>query len=45
MTSVNVARRPVADTLAAVLDSPAVSRLVDELEQTRWTGRPGYPIR
>lgn len=45
MTSVNVARRPVADTLAGILDSPEVSRLVDELQQTRWTGRPGYPLR
>jgi Transposase DDE domain len=45
MTSVNVARRPVAENLAVILDSPEVSRLADELQQTRWTGRPGYPIR
>lgn len=31
--------------LAEVLDSPEVSALVCELEATRWTGRPGYPIR
>src|SRR5215217_9274117 len=31
--------------LAEVLDSPEVSALVRDLEATRWTGRPGYPIR
>jgi hypothetical protein len=31
--------------LAALLDSPEIARLVAELEATRWTGRPGYPIR
>lgn len=45
MTSPNVARRSVAETLAGILDSPEVSRLVDELEGTRETGRPGYPLR
>jgi hypothetical protein len=33
------------DQLAAVLDSPEIAALVSELEATRWTGRPGYPIR
>jgi hypothetical protein len=28
-----------------VLDSPEIAALVSELEATRWTGRPGYPIR
>jgi transposase, IS5 family len=45
MTSVNVARRPVAESLAAILEFPEVERLIDELQQTRWTGRPGYPLR
>ena len=45
VTSQNVARRPVAETLAGILDSPEVSRLVDELQRTRETGRPGYPLR
>jgi hypothetical protein len=27
------------------LDSPAIARLIADLELTRWTGRPGYPIR
>lgn len=31
--------------LAAVLNSPEIAALVSELEATRWTGRPGYPIR
>src|ERR1700683_4673270 len=45
MTTQNVARRSVADQLSDILDSPDVSRLADQLQQTRWTGRPGYPIR
>jgi hypothetical protein len=28
-----------------VLDSPEIAALVSALEVTRWTGRPGYPIR
>jgi hypothetical protein len=31
--------------LEGLLDSPEVGRLVEELEATRWTGRPGYPVR
>jgi hypothetical protein len=31
--------------LSAVLDSPEIGMLVAELEATRWTGRPGFPIR
>lgn len=31
--------------LSAVLDSPEIAALVSELEATRWTGRPGYPLR
>jgi hypothetical protein len=34
-----------ADQLSRLLDSPEVASLVAELEATRWTGRPGYPIR
>jgi transposase len=33
------------DQLAEVLDSPEIAALVSELEATRWTGRPGYPMR
>jgi Transposase DDE domain/Transposase domain (DUF772) len=31
--------------IAALLDSPEISQLITELAATRWTGRPGYPIR
>jgi hypothetical protein len=31
--------------LAALLDSPEITGLIEDLEATRWTGRPGYPIR
>lgn len=45
MTMPNVARRSVAENLSDILASPEVSRLADELQATRWTGRPGYPLR
>lgn len=31
--------------LAVILDSPEIKRLIEDLEGTRWTGRPGYPTR
>jgi Transposase DDE domain/Transposase domain (DUF772) len=31
--------------LAGILDSPEIAKLVAELQATRETGRPGYPIR
>jgi len=34
-----------AAQVAALLDSPEIARLISELETTRWTGRPGYPLR
>src|SRR6266542_489226 len=38
---------PCSDAVqvAGLLDSPEVGQLVAELTATRWTGRPGYPIR
>lgn len=45
MTTTKVARRPVAENLSDILASPEVSRLIGELQATRWTGRPGYPLR
>jgi transposase len=45
MTSPNVSRRSVAADLASVLGSPEVGHLIDELQATRETGRPGYPLR
>jgi len=40
-----VPRRSAASELAGLLDSPEISGLITELDETRWTGRPGYPIR
>ena len=37
--------RSAATELAGLLDSPEIERLIAELDETRWTGRPGYPIR
>jgi Transposase DDE domain len=34
-----------AAQVAALLDSPEIARLIADLEITRWTGRPGYPVR
>lgn len=31
--------------LEQLLDSPEIGRLIEELAATRWTGRPGYPLR
>jgi IS5 family transposase len=45
VTSVKVARRSVAENLSAILDSPEIADLVEALEATRETGRPGYPLR
>jgi Transposase DDE domain len=45
VTETTVARRSVAANLKAILASPQISRLIAELQETRWTGRPGYPIR
>src|SRR5215204_7702743 len=48
MDSVAVQKVPplsAVGQLAEVLDSPELAALVSELEATRWTGRPGYPIR
>jgi len=40
-----VAPRSAAAELAGLLDSPEIAHLIRELEATRWTGRPGYPLR
>jgi hypothetical protein len=45
VTTRNVPRRSVAADLSTVLASPEVARLIDQLQETRETGRPGYPIR
>ena len=45
MVGPTVARRSDVVQLAGLLDSPEVGQLVSDLAATRWTGRPGYPIR
>jgi DDE family transposase/transposase-like protein DUF772 len=46
VASSNLAGGPAsAATLTALLDSPEIGRLIEALEATRWTGRPGYPVR
>jgi IS5 family transposase len=37
--------RSAASELAALLDSTEIAALVADLQATRWTGRPGYPVR
>jgi len=34
-----------AEQVGRLLDSPEIAGLARELEETRWTGRPGYPCR
>ena len=34
-----------AEQIKRLLSSPEVAALLADLESTRWTGRPGYPIR
>jgi Transposase DDE domain/Transposase domain (DUF772) len=40
-----VAPDPASVVVKKLLDSPEIGRLIFELEETRWTGRPGYPVR
>lgn len=45
MVTSTVALPRDAAQVAALLDSPEITELITQLESTRWTGRPGYPIR
>jgi IS5 family transposase len=45
LASPNVAGSSASAELSDLLDSPEIGRLIADLEATRWTGRPGYPIR
>lgn len=45
MAKSTIPQRTDAQQLGDLLDSTEIARLVAELEATRWTGRPGYPIR
>jgi hypothetical protein len=43
MTTVALPRG--AELVAVLLNSPEITRLISDLQETRWTGRPGYPSR
>lgn len=45
MAAATVAPRSASAEVAALLESPEIGALVRHLEETRWTGRPGFPIR
>lgn len=45
MAGTTVALPRDARQVAALLDLPEIGRLISDLEATRWTGRPGHPIR
>lgn len=40
-----VAPDPASAVVKRLLDSPEIGQLIASLEETRWTGRPGNPIR
>ncbi len=40
-----VAPDPASAVVLQLLDSPEIKRLIADLQATRWTGRPGYPVR
>src|SRR5438128_11642303 len=45
MADQTVPPQSAAFQVAALLDSSEVTQLIAELAATRWTGRPGYPVR
>jgi DDE family transposase len=45
MATATVPRPRDAEALSSLLNSPEMAGLIRDLEATRWTGRPGYPIR
>ena len=45
MASTKVSLPRDAAQVGVLLDSPEIAGLVAQLEETRWTGRPGYPLR
>jgi IS5 family transposase len=45
MASPNVAPDPACSEVKKLLDLPEIAALIRELQETRWTGRPGFPIR
>ena len=45
MAKVKVPSPRDAGQVAALLRLPEIMRLISDLDETRWTGRPGYAIR
>ncbi len=45
MASTKVPGRTAASELSDLLDMPEIRGLIEELEATRWTGRPGFSVR
>jgi hypothetical protein len=45
MATSTVSSRSACAELGRILESAHVSRLINDLQATRWTGRPGYPLR
>jgi transposase len=45
VASPNVSPRSAAAELGDLLDSAEIRGLITDLEDLRWTGRPGYPVR
>jgi IS5 family transposase len=45
MAGLNVAPHRNAQQVGALLDLPEIAELIATLDETRWTGRPGYPVR
>jgi Transposase domain (DUF772) len=45
MATSNVSLARDAAQVAALLDLPEIKQLIADLDETRWTGRPGYPVR
>ena len=41
----NLPQHRDAEAVSALLDIPEIRGLIADLEATRWTGRPGYPVR
>ena len=45
MATSTIALSHDSEQIAALLDLPEIRQLITDLDETRWTGRPGYPIR
>ena len=45
MADTTVSPHHDARQVAALLDLPEIKQLIADLDETRWTGRPGYPVR